>query len=296
MAAVGWIGIGVMGRSMCGHLLKAGHTVALTTRTREKAADLLSAGAAWCATPRETAQRSDIVFTMVGFPSEVEEVYFGAHGVLAGVRPGSVVCDMSTSEPSLAVRIHAAAHSKSVASLDAPVSGGDVGAREAKLAIMAGGEREAFDRVLPLFKKMGETISLMGGPGAGQHTKMANQIAISGTMIGTVESLLYAEKAGLGLDAMIDIIGKGAAASWSLNNLGRRIVKGDFGPGFYIKHFVKDMGIALKEAARMRLALPGLSLVHQLYMAALAQGLESLGTQGLYKILAGMNKKGQAGA
>ena len=289
MASVGWVGIGVMGRSMCGHLLKAGHSVALTTRTRAKAADLLAAGAAWCASPREAAERSDIVFTMVGFPAEVEQVYLGADGILAGARPGSIVCDMSTSEPSLAVRIHAEARSKSIAALDAPVSGGDVGAREAKLAIMAGGEKEAYDRVLPLFRTMGETISLMGGPGSGQHTKMANQIAIAGTMIGTVESLLYAGKAGLGLDAVIDIVGKGAAASWTLNNLGRRIVKDDFGPGFYIKHFVKDMGIALKEAARMRLALPGLSLVHQFYMAAQAQGLESLGTQGLYKVLALMN-------
>jgi 3-hydroxyisobutyrate dehydrogenase len=289
MAAVGWIGIGVMGRSMCGHLLRAGHAVALTTRTREKAADLLGAGASWCATPREVALRSDVVFTMVGFPVEVEDVYLGSDGVLSGARPGSVVCDMSTSEPSLAVRIHAEARAKSVAALDAPVSGGDVGAREAKLAIMAGGDRAAFEKVLPLFQKMGETIALMGGPGAGQHTKMANQICIASTMIGTVEALLYTAKAGLGLDAMIDIVGKGAAASWSLNNLGRRIVKGDFAPGFYIKHFIKDMGIALKEAARMRLSLPGLSLVHQFYLAAQAQGLESLGTQGLYKVLAGMN-------
>ena len=290
MAAVGWIGIGVMGKSMCGHLLRAGHTVALTTRTREKAAELLAAGAAWCATARETAARSDIVFTMVGFPDEVEQVYFGADGILAGARPGSVLCDMSTSEPSLAVRIHAEARQKKCAALDAPVSGGDVGAREAKLAIMAGGDRDAFEKVLPLFQKMGETISLMGGPGAGQHTKMVNQIAIAGAMIGTVEALLYAQKAGLGLEAVIDIVGKGAAASWSLNNLGRRIVRGDFGPGFYIKLFVKDMGIALKEAARMRLALPGLSLVHQFYMAAQSQGLETLGTQGLFKVLASLSQ------
>jgi 3-hydroxyisobutyrate dehydrogenase len=287
MAAVriGWVGIGVMGRSMCGHLLRAGHAVSLTTRTREKAADLLAAGAAWCATPREVAAASDTVFTMVGFPAEVEQVYLGPDGILAGARPGSVICDMSTSEPSLAVRIHALAQEKSVAALDAPVSGGDVGAREAKLAIMAGGGQEAFARTLPLFQKMGETIALMGGPGAGQHTKMANQIAIAGTMIGTVEALLYTRAAGLGLDAMMDIVGKGAAASWSLNNLGRRIAKGDFNPGFFIKHFVKDMGIALQEARRMRLALPGLALVNQFYVAAQAQGLENLGTQGLYKVL-----------
>ena len=291
MAAVGWIGIGVMGRLMCGHLLRAGHAVSLTTRTRQKAEDLLAAGAAWCATPRAVAQASEIVFTMVGLPAEVEEVYFGADGVFAGARPGCVLVDMSTSEPSLAVRIHEQARARGSFSLDAPVSGGDVGAREARLAIMVGGDAAAFQRALPFFQKMGETVSLMGGPGAGQHTKMANQIAIAGTMIGTVEALLYAGRAGLGLDAMIDIVGKGAAASWTLNNLGRRIVKGDFAPGFYIRHFIKDMGIALKEAARMRLSLPGLALVHQFYLSAQAQGMENLGTQGLYRVISGMNQE-----
>jgi 3-hydroxyisobutyrate dehydrogenase len=286
---VGWVGIGVMGRSMCGHLLKARYPVSLNTRTREKATELLAEGAAWCSTPKEVAERSDIVFCMVGFPSEVELVYFGADGILAGVRAGSLVCDMSTSDPSLAIRIHETARARSAASLDAPVSGGDVGAREARLAIMVGGEKQAFDRALPLFRKMGETITLMGGPGAGQHTKMANQIAIAGTMIGTIESLLYAKTAGLGMDAVIDIIGKGAAASWSLNNLGRRIAKGDFAPGFFIKHFVKDMGIALQEARQMNLALPGLALVNQFYISAQACGLENLGTQGLYKVLAAMS-------
>ena len=286
---VGWVGTGVMGRSMCGHLLKAGFPVSLHTRTREKAADLLAAGAAWCATPREVAQRSDVVFAMVGFPSDVEQVFLGAEGILAGARPGAVVCDMSTSEPSLAERIYREAKARSVASLDAPVSGGDVGAREAKLAIMVGGEREAFEKVLPLLRKMGETIALMGGPGAGQHTKMCNQVVIAGNMIGMVEALLYAQRAGIGVEAMIDIVGKGAASSWSLNNLGRRIAKGDFAPGFFIKHFVKDMGIALQEARRMKLALPGLALVNQFYLSAQALGLESLGTQGLYKVLAGMN-------
>jgi len=286
---VGWVGIGVMGKSMCGHLLKAGYPVVLTTRTREKAAELLSAGAAWCATAREVAQKSDVIFSMVGFPAEVEEVFLGSEGILAGARSGALACDMSTSEPSLAIRIHQGAAARGVACLDAPVSGGDVGAREARLAIMVGGEKAAFDRALPLFQKMGETISLMGGPGAGQHTKVANQVAIAGTMIGTVESLLYARTAGLGMDAVIDIIGKGAAASWSLNNLGRRIAKGDFAPGFYIKHFVKDMGIALQETRRMKLALPGLALVNQFYVAAQAQGLENLGTQGLFKVLAALS-------
>jgi 3-hydroxyisobutyrate dehydrogenase len=286
---VGWVGIGVMGRSMCGHLLAAGYPASITTRTRSKAEDLLARGALWCETPRAVAERSDIVFTMVGFPSEVEQVYLAEDGILAGARPGAILCDMSTSEPTLAVRIHGLAKARSVKSLDAPVSGGDVGAREARLAIMVGGEREVFSEVEPLFRKMGETISLMGGPGAGQHTKMANQINIAGTMIGVVESLLYAHKAGLGMDAMIDIVGKGAASSWSLNNLGRRISKGDFAPGFYIKHFVKDMGIALQEARRMNLSLPGLALVNQFYIAAQALGYEDLGTQGLYKVLSEIN-------
>jgi len=288
-AKVGWIGTGVMGRSMCGHLLRAGYPVTLFTRSRDKAEALLQAGASWQSSPRGVAERSDIVFTMVGFPSDVEQVYLGADGVLADVRSGATVCDMTTSEPSLAIRIHAEAAKKGVASIDAPVSGGDVGAREAKLAIMAGGEKQAFETVLPLFQKMGETIALMGGPGSGQHTKMANQIVITGNMIGMVEALLYTQKAGLGLDAMIDIVGKGAAASWSLNNLGRRIARGDFNPGFYIKHFVKDMGIALEEARRMKLSLPGLALVNQLYISAQALGMENLGTQGLYKVLAAMN-------
>jgi 3-hydroxyisobutyrate dehydrogenase len=289
---IGWIGTGVMGRSMCAHLIKAGLTASVYTRTKDKAADLLAAGAAWKASPREVAAASDAVFTMVGFPSDVEEVYLGPQGVLAGARRGSVVIDMTTSAPALAVRIHAEAASRGVAALDAPVSGGDVGAREAKLAIMVGGEQAAYDQVLPLFRHMGETIALMGGPGAGQHTKMVNQILIASAMIGTVEALLYAKKAGLGAEAVIDVVGKGAASSFTINNLGRRIARGNFEPGFYIKHFIKDMGIVLDEARRMRLSLPGLSLVNQLYLAAQAEGLENLGTQGLYKVMERMNGMG----
>jgi 3-hydroxyisobutyrate dehydrogenase len=286
---VGWIGTGVMGRSMCGHLLRAGYPVTLYTRSPDKAQALVDAGASWRRCSREVAEGSDVVFTMVGFPSDVEQVYLAPDGVLAGAKSGTTVCDMTSSEPSLAVRIHAEAAKKGVASIDAPVSGGDVGAREAKLAIMVGAEKQRFEAILPLLQKMGETIALMGGPGAGQHTKMANQIVITGNMIGMVEALLYTQKAGLGLDAMIDIVGKGAAASWSLNNLGRRIARGDFNPGFYIKHFLKDMAIALEEARRMRLSLPGLALVNQLYISAQALGMENLGTQGLYKVLAAMN-------
>jgi len=286
---VGWIGTGVMGKSMCGHILKAGHTVSVYSRTREKASDLLSAGAVWRKNPADVAGNSDVVFSIVGFPHDVEEVYLGADGILSRARAGAVVCDMTTSEPSLARRIHAEAEKRGMKSLDAPVSGGDIGAREAKLAIMVGGDRGAYEEVLPLFRLMGETISFMGGPGSGQHTKMANQILIASTVIGVVESLLYAQRAGLGMDAVIDVIGKGAASSWSINNLGRRISKGDYNPGFFIKYFVKDMGIALQEARKMKLALPGLALVNQFYVAAQALGLENLGTQGLFKVLETMN-------
>ncbi len=293
---IGWVGTGVMGRSMCGHLLDGGLAVSVYTRTKEKAAPLVARGAAWRSSAREVAAESDAVFTMVGFPSDVEEVYFGPQGILAAARRGSVVVDMTTSQPALAVRIHREAADRGVAALDAPVSGGDVGAREAKLAIMVGGEPAACERVMPLFKRMGETIALMGGPGAGQHTKMVNQVLIAAGMIGVVEALLYARKAGLDMEAVIDVVGKGAASSWSINNLGRRIAKGNFAPGFYIKHFIKDMGIALEEARRMQLSLPGLALVHQFYLAAQAEGWEDLGTQGLYKVLERMNGLAGSGA
>ena len=286
---LGWIGTGVMGNSMCGHLLDAGHHVSVYNRTRSKADNLIARGAVWCESPRELAQNSEIVFSIVGFPPDVESVLLGDNGALAGARPGTILVDMTTSSPELARTIHAAAAARSVAALDAPVSGGDVGAREATLAIMVGGDRDVFERVRPLFAVMGNNISHMGGAGAGQHTKMCNQILVAGTMIGTVESLLYAQRMGMDLDAVIDVIGQGAARSWMINNLGRRIAKGDFQPGVYIKHFVKDMGIALAEAQRMNLSLPGLALVNQFYVVAQAMGYENLGTQGLYRVLARIN-------
>ncbi|GFM32241.1 NAD(P)-dependent oxidoreductase [Desulfovibrio subterraneus] len=283
LKTVGWIGTGVMGKSMCGHLMKAGYAANVYNRTPEKAADLVAAGARLCATPAEVAANSDVVFTIVGFPTDVEQVYFGPEGIISNARKGTVVVDMTTSKPALAQAIAAEAQAHGVEALDAPVSGGDLGARNATLAIMVGGSQAVYEKVLPFFNAMGKTIQLMGPAGAGQHTKMCNQILIAGTMIGVVESLLYAARAGMDHDAVIDIIGSGAASSWSINNLGRRIAKGDYDPGFYIKHFVKDMGIALEEARAMKLALPGLALVHQLYVAAQGQGLENLGTQGLYK-------------
>jgi len=287
--AVGWIGTGVMGKSMCSHILKQNDTVFVYNRTRSKAAPLEEMGARWCASPKELAAKSDLIFAIVGFPKDVEDVFLGKDGVLQGAKSGAVIVDMTTSEPQLAEKIYRQAKAKGVSAIDAPVSGGDVGARDGKLAIMAGGDPDAVDRVMPLFRLMGENIAHMGGPGAGQHTKMCNQILIASTMIGVVESLLYAVKAGLDADGVIDVIGKGAAASWSINNLGRRIASSDFDPGFFIKHFVKDMGIALAEAKRMNLSLPGLALVHQFYVSAIALGMEDLGTQGLYKVLSGMN-------
>jgi 3-hydroxyisobutyrate dehydrogenase len=286
---IGWIGTGVMGRSMCLHILKAGYEVSVHNRTKEKSEDLVRKGAEWKDTPRKVAEQSDIVFTIVGYPEDVESVILGDDGVLAGAGPGSILVDMTTSKPSLAEQIYNTAKEKKVAALDAPVSGGDVGAREGKLAVMIGGEKEVYEQVEPFFSLMGENIAYMGPAGAGQHTKMSNQIHIATTMIGVVEALLYGYRAGLDLDEVIDVIGAGAAASWSLNNLGRRMVKRNFEPGFYVKHFVKDMGIALEEARRMELSLPGLALAYQFYVAAMAEGLENKGTHVLYKVFERMN-------
>jgi 3-hydroxyisobutyrate dehydrogenase len=286
---IGWVGTGVMGKSMCAHLIDAGHDVSVYNRTKEKALELINKGAKWFSNPMEVAQNSDIVFTIVGFPNDVEEVYLGEKGILKGVKEGDIIVDMTTSEPSLAQKIYEEAKKKGVSSVDAPVSGGDVGAKNATLAIMSGGDKETYDKVFPLFELMGKNIAYMGKAGAGQHTKMSNQILIASTMIGVVESLLYAYKAGNDLNEVIDVIGKGAAGCWSINNLGPRIVDNNFDPGFFIKHFIKDMGIALKEAKSMNLSLPGLALAYQFYISATALGLENLGTQGLYKVLAKMN-------
>jgi len=286
---IGWIGTGVMGKSMCMHILKAGYEIFVYNRTKEKAMELIDAGARWCSSPKEVAEQCKIIFTIVGFPQDVKEVYLGENGILAGIEKGSILVDMTTSEPTLAQRIYEKASDLAVSSIDAPVSGGDVGAREGTLAIMAGGDNETYYKVLPFFKLMGKNIAYMGIAGAGQHTKMSNQILIASTMIGVVESLLYAYRAGNDLSEVISVIGKGAAGCWSINNLGPRIVDRNFDPGFYIKHFIKDMGIALQEAKQMNLSLPGLALAYQFYISATAMGLENLGTQGLYKVFAKMN-------
>jgi 3-hydroxyisobutyrate dehydrogenase len=280
-----WIGTGVMGLSMCGHLLAKGAHVCVFTRTRGKAHPLLDRGATWVDSPGVAAAQSDIVFTMVGFPADVREVYFSADGVIAGTRAGSVLVDMTTTEPSLAIEIANAAAAQGAQALDAPVSGGDVGARNATLSIMAGGQADALERVRPLLEAMGKTIVHEGAPGSGQHTKMCNQIVIAGTMIGVCESLLYGMRAGLDLNTMLQSIRGGAAGCWTLENLAPRVLAGNFDPGFMVEHFIKDMGIALDAAARMKLALPGLALVRQLYLATAAQGHGRSGTHALYLAL-----------
>lgn len=278
---VGWIGTGVMGLSMCGHVMSKGFDCTVYSRTQSKAQPLLERGAKWADSPKAVAARSDVVFTMVGFPPDVRECHLGVNGTLAGVRPGTTLVDMTTTSPSLAVEIYQAAKARGVESVDAPVSGGDLGARNAALSIMVGGEADVIAAVMPLFEAMGKTIVHQGGPGAGQHTKMCNQIVVAGTMIGVCEALLYGYRAGLSLETVLQNIAGGAAGCWTLTNLAPRVLKGDFNPGFFVEHFIKDMGIALEEARRMNLCLPGLALVHQLYVAVQAQGHGKLGTQAL---------------
>ena len=283
---IGWIGTGVMGACMCGHLIDAGFSASVYSRTKSKAQPLVDKGAVWADSPREVAESSDVVFTIVGFPHDVREVILGSEGVLAGCKSGNVIVDMTTSEPSLAIEIYDAAKQQGVASIDAPVSGGDIGAKEARLSIMIGGDDSAVETVMPCFQAMGKTIVHQGAAGAGQHTKMVNQTLIATGMIGVCEALLYAHKAGLDLHTVLQSVGSGAAGSWSLTNLGPRIIDGNFDPGFFVEHFVKDMGIALAEAKAMNLSLPGLALGHQLYLAVQAQGHGRKGTHALQLALA----------
>lgn len=278
---IGWIGTGVMGRWMCQHLMDSGYSATVHNRTKERAQPLLDAGAAWADSSHEVAAASDVIFTIVGFPPDVRDVYLGENGILKGAKSGSIIVDMTTTEPSLAKEIYDQAGAQGIASVDAPVSGGDVGAREARLSIMVGGDEDAVKSVMPLFEVMGKSIVHQGGAGAGQHTKMCNQIVVAGTMIGVCESLLYGHKAGLDLETMLSSISGGAAACWTLDNLAPRVLKRNFDPGFFVEHFIKDMGIALDESKKMGLSLPGLALVHQLYVAVQAQGHGRLGTHAL---------------
>ena len=289
---IGWIGTGVMGRSMFGHILDKGYKGYVHTRTKEKALSTIEKGATWCDSPGNVAKKAHVVFTMVGFPADVREVYLAPGGLIESAKPGTILVDMTTTSPSLAAEIYETAAKREVVTLDAPVSGGDVGARNATLSIMVGGDKPAFDAIEPLFGIMGKKIVYQGQAGSGQHTKMCNQIVIAGTMIGICESLLYGYKAGLDLETMLSSISGGAAACWSLDNLAPRILRRDFEPGFFVRHFIKDMGIALEEARRMNLSLPGLALVQQLYQSVSALGYGEKGTQALMLALehmAGIN-------
>ena len=286
---IGWIGTGVMGRWMCQHLMTKGYSATVYNRSSDKLQPLLELGAVAAASPKEVAAKSDIVFAIVGYPKDVREVFLGTEGVLAGCAMGAILVDMTTSEPGLAKEIHAAAKAKGVYSIDAPVSGGDMGAKNAALSIMIGGEAEVVAAVQPAFEAMGKTIVHQGPPGAGQHTKMVNQILISSTMIAMCEGLLYGYKAGLDLETVLKSVSVGAAGSKSLDIYGARILARNFEPGFYVEHFIKDLGIALAEAEKLNLCLPGLALTKQLYEAVRAQGMGRKGTQALLVALENIN-------
>ncbi|WP_260320785.1 NAD(P)-dependent oxidoreductase [Peribacillus simplex] len=280
---IGFIGLGVMGKSMAANLLKAGYEVFVYTRTKDKASELLSQGAKWASAPKEIAQKANVIISMVGYPSDVEEIYLGENGLIENGKQGTHLIDMTTSTPTLAVKIAEEAKKRGMESLDAPVSGGDIGARDAKLTIMVGGSSEAFEAVRPIFDIIGSNVVHQGPAGSGQHTKMCNQIAIASNMIGVTEAISYAQKAGLDPERVLRSISSGSAGSWSLSNLVPRMVEGDFEPGFYIKHFIKDMKIALDEAERMGMDAPGLSLSKSLYEGLAEAGEENSGTQALYK-------------
>ena len=286
---IGWIGTGVMGSSMLGHLIDRGYQAFVYTRTKEKARGAIEKGAVWSPSVADLAPQADIIFTMMGYPSDVRNVYLSSGGLLEHATPGSVLVDMTTTQPALAIEIHERALAKGLLSLDAPVSGGDVGARNATLSIMVGGDRSVFELLEPILAILGKKIIYQGKAGSGQHTKMCNQIQIAGTMIGMCESLLYAFRAGLDLPTMLSSISGGAAACWSLENLAPRLLRRDFEPGFFVDHFIKDMGIALEEAGRMNISLPGLALVHQLYHSVSALGYGKKGTQALLLALEKMS-------
>lgn len=281
---VGFIGTGVMGKSMSRNLMQAGFELAVYTRTKAKAEELIDTGAVWHDTPASLAASVDAVITMVGYPSDVREVYFGEDGIIHHARPGTYVIDMTTSKPALAEEIHTEAKDKGIFALDAPVSGGDVGAQNGKLAIMVGGEADAFQAVLPVFEAMGENIILQGPAGFGQHTKLINQVTIASNMVGVCEAIAYAEHAGMDPSKVLQSITTGAAGSFSLSNLAPRMIKGDYDPGFYVKHFIKDMKLALEAAKEMGMTTPGLELSLSLYERLAENGDEDLGTQALIKL------------
>lgn len=286
---IGWIGTGVMGASMAGHLMAAGYQVSVFNRSRAKAEPLISQGAAWCPSAREVAESSEVIFTIVGYPEDVRQVVLGSNGVLAGCQKGDVIVDMTTSRPSLAIEIYEQASQAKIASIDAPVSGGDVGAKNGTLSIMIGGDPNPVNDLQPIWDILGSTWVHQGAAGSGQHTKMVNQTLIASGMIGVCEALLYGHRAGLDLNTVLQSVSSGAAGSWSLSNLAPRIIANNFEPGFYVEHFIKDMGIAIEEADRMGLALPGLSLARQLYNAVASQGHARSGTHALQLALSALS-------
>lgn len=280
---IGFIGLGVMGKSMVSHLMSGGYQIHVYNRTKDKAGDLVERGAIWQDSPGDLAAAVDVIITIVGYPKDVEEIYGGDNGILQHCKKGNIVIDMTTSSPALAVDIYQKAQTAGVHALDAPVSGGDIGAKEARLSIMVGGDEEVFKRVTPLFQLMGKNIVYQGPAGSGQHCKMANQMAIACNMMGVCEAIRYAEKSGLSPETVLRSIEAGAAGSWSLSNLAPRMIRGDFSPGFFVKHFIKDMGIALDSCERIGLQAKGLALAKSLYDEVAASGDEDSGTQALYK-------------
>jgi 3-hydroxyisobutyrate dehydrogenase len=291
---IGWIGTGVMGAAMCGRLLRAGYSMQLYTRSPVKAAELIKRGAHWHESPAAVAGHSDVLFTTVGAPEEVRSVYFGEDGIFEAVRPGTVIVDMGTTPPSLAVEIAGHALGREVQTVDAPVSGGDVGAREGTLSVMAGGDEKVVSSLQPLFDHLAGSVTWLGPAGSGQHTKMANQITVAGTMIGVSEALVYAVRSGVDAERLVAAIARGAAGCWTLDNLAPRILREDFEPGFMVDHFVKDLGIALAETRNMGIELPGLALAEKLYRELQQQGRGSSGTQALvHAIRQGWKDPGQ---
>ena len=283
---IGWIGLGVMGGSMCSHLREAGYPLTVHTRTASKAAPILEQGGLWADNLAQVIEASDIIFTILGYPEDVRKVYLSEGGLIQSARPGTILIDMTTSRPALAAEIAARAEQDDIHTIDAPVSGGDIGAQNATLSIMLGGPEKICKDLWPLWELLGKTIVYQGAAGMGQHTKMVNQTLIASGMVGLCEALLYGYRAGLDLDTVLESVSSGAAGSWSLSNLGPRILRGDFEPGFFVEHFIKDMGIALEEAQRMQISLPGLALAKQLYVALAAQGHQRSGTQALQLALA----------
>lgn len=283
---IGWIGTGVMGQSMAGHLLDAGYELSVFNRTAAKAQGLVDRGAHLCSSPREVGSRSDVVFSIVGYPSDVEAVLIGENGAVSGMAQGGIICDMTTSSPTLAQTIAAVAAEKGIMAMDAPVTGGDVGARKATLSIFVGGAEEGYTQILPMLQIMGQKIMHCGAAGLGQQAKLANQAAVAGVMFSVCESLLYAAKAGLDVRKWHELVSCGAAGSVAMQTLGQRMMDGDFEPGFFIDHFVKDLGLVLEECRRMHLVLPGCALADQFYRSMQGRDLGKKGTQALIQALA----------